>query len=84
MLKAQLRYLIEECKEALRFALRTPGTKGKEALDAYSQAFQIMQGLLEPMLPFQVRLVDQYQPTEIRDRSRIKLDVVNGIYGAIS
>jgi hypothetical protein len=84
MLKTHLRLLIEECQEALRFALGAPAAEKMDAFEAFSQTFQYIQGLLEPMLPFQVRLPDQYRSTEIRDRSHIKLDVLNGVYGAIS
>ena len=84
MLKAQLRYAIEECRDALRYALKAPVAEKMEAFAAFSQVFQFIQALLEPMLPLQVRLPDQYTPIEIRDRSHIKLEVVKGIYGAIS
>ena len=83
--KAQLRSSIELSRKALRVCLDgSAAPHRKEALDAFSKAFQGAVDALEPLLPLEVILPDEYRPTEIHQRSQIKTNVLVAVFHAVS
>ena len=82
--KAQLRTLIEDFRQAFRTSLQGSASEKKDAIDAFAKTFQHAVEALEPWLPLQVTLLDEYRPTKIRDRHQIKTNVLGAIYRALS
>jgi len=82
--KAQLRILIENVRQAFRDFRAAPAADQRQALDAFTRAFRSAVEVLEPVLPVQVTLPDEHRPTEIRQRSQIKTNVLTAIYRAVS
>jgi hypothetical protein len=83
-MKAQLRSLIGHSRQALSACLQGAGADNRQGLDAFSKAFQRAVDVLEPALPLQVTLPDEHQPTEIRQRSQIKTNVLTAVFHAVS
>lgn len=82
--KAELRALIETFREATREAIRCSGASRPGSLNAFSRSWESIVSLLEPVLPLQVNLPDEWRPVAIRRRSQIKLNVINAVYLAVS
>jgi hypothetical protein len=82
--KAELRWLIESFRQANRALMGSRVADHPETLKAFSQAWDCVLRALEPLLPMQVTLPDEYRATEIRRRAQIKVNVVNAVYHAIS
>jgi hypothetical protein len=82
--KAHLRFLIEHSRQAFRDFLQAPAANQPQALDAFTKAFRSAVEVLEPVLPVQVTLPEEHRPTEIRQRSQIKTNVLTAIYQAVS
>jgi hypothetical protein len=82
--KAELRWLIEAFRKANRTLMSARIAEHPDSIKAFSQAWESILRVLEPMLPMQVTLPDEYRPTEIRHRAQIKVNVVNAVYHAIS
>ena len=82
--KAELRDQVEAFRRAARALMRPQATKEPELMKTFSQAWDSVLRSLEPLLPIQVTLPDEYRPSEIRQRSQIKSNVVNAVYDAIS
>jgi hypothetical protein len=83
-MKAQLRSLIGHSRQALSACLQGAGADNRQGLDAFSKAFQRAVDVLEPALPLQVTLPDEHRPTEIRQRSQIKTNVLTAVFHAVS
>jgi len=82
--KAEIRRQVEAFRLAFRALLRPQATKEPALMKAFNQAWDDVLRSLEPLLPIQVTLPDEYRPSEIRQRSQIKTNVVNAVYDAIS
>ena len=82
--KAEIRGQVDVFRLASRALLRPQATKEPALMKAFSQAWDGVLRSLEPLLPIQVTLPDEYRPSEIRQRSQIKTNVVNAVYDAIS
>ena len=82
--KAELRGLIEAFRRANRALMGARVADHPESLKAFSQAWESVLRVLEPLLPMQVTFPDEYRPTEVRRRAQIKVNVVNAVYHAIS
>ena len=82
--KAQLRVVIEDFRQDLRTSLQVPPAEKKGAIDTFAKTFQQAVEALDPWLPLQVTLLDEYKPTQIRDRHQIKTNVLGAIYRALS
>gem|GEM_PF-2011278 len=83
-LKAELRISIESYRNVIRAALRSPAANRPGGYDDFSRSWNHIVEVLDPVLPFQVSLPDEYRPVAIRQRSQIKANVVNAIYRAVS
>jgi hypothetical protein len=83
-LKAQLRALIETYREASVAARHSPAINRPGFFDACSQAWQGIGALLEPVLPLELKLTDDYLPTTIRRRAQIKMNILYPLFLAIS
>ena len=82
--KAQLRNLIENVRQAFRDFRQAPKEDQSRALETFTRAFRCAADVLEQVLPMQVTLPEEYRPTEIRQRSQIKTNVLSAVYQAIS
>ena len=82
--KAELRELIETFRRATRALMLPHATDHPETMKAFSQAWERVLRVLEPLLPLQVTLPDEYRPVAIQRRSQIKTNVVNAVYVAVS
>jgi hypothetical protein len=82
--KAELRWLIEAFRQANRTLMSARVADQPESIKAFSQAWDSILRVLEPLLPMQVTLPDEYRATEIRLRAQIKINVINAVYHAIS
>ena len=82
--KAELRTSIETFRDATRAAVRSPAANRPGGFEDFSRSWSHIVDVLEPMLPLQVNLPDEYRPVAIRQRSQIKMNVVGAVYRAIS
>ena len=82
--KAELRTSIETLRQVTRAAFRSPAANRPGGYDDFSRCWQQVVDVLEPMLPLKVSLPDEYRSVAIRQRSQIKLNVVNAVYQVVS
>jgi hypothetical protein len=82
--KAELRTSIETLRQVTRAAFRSPSANRPGGYDDFSRCWQHVIEVLEPMLPLKVNLPDEYRSVAIRQRSQIKLNVVNAVYQVVS
>lgn len=82
--KAELRASIETFRKATRAALHSPAANRPGGYDDFSRCWKNIVDVLEPMLPLQVNLPDEYRPVAIRQPSQIKMNVVEAVYRAVS
>jgi hypothetical protein len=82
--KSQLRVLIETFREASLAARRSPAINRPGFFDTCSESFQSIGAVLEPILPLQLKLPDEYQPVTIRRRAQIKTNILHPLYLAVS
>ena len=82
--KAQLRELIEDFRVAFNSFMQSAKSDQKDALDAFARTFQCAADALEPVLPLQVTLLDEFHPTRIQGRKQIKTNILGAVYRAIS
>ena len=83
-MKAQLRLLIETFREASLAARRSPAINRPGFFDTCSESFQGIGAVLEPILPLQLKLPDEYLPVTIRRRAQIKTNILHPLYLAVS
>jgi hypothetical protein len=83
-MKAALRTSIETFRNASRVAVRSPAANRPGGYDDFSRCWRRIVEVLEPMLPIQVKLPDEYRPVTIRQPSQIKMNVVQAVYLAVS
>ena len=82
--KAELRTSIETFRDVTRAAVRSPAANRPGGFDDVSRSWKHIVEVLEPMLPLQINLLDAYRPVAIRQRSQIKMNVVEAVYRAVS
>ena len=83
-LKAELRSLIEDFREASLAARHSNALSRPGFFASCSRCWEGIGTVLEPVLPLQVTLPDEYRPMALRTRAQIKMNVVNALYKAIS
>jgi hypothetical protein len=83
-LKAELRTRIEEFRQASAAARRAPAVNRPGFFNACTRSWEGIGTLLEPVLPLQVELPEEARTVAVRDRSQIKMNVVNALYRAVS
>ena len=82
--KAELRARIEAFRDASNAARTAPVTNRPGFFDGCSKAWTGIGDVLEPVLPVAVMLPDEHRPVAIRQRSQIKMNIVNALYQAVS
>jgi hypothetical protein len=82
--KAELKSRIEAFREVRRALFRRPGAGTQGAIEAFTRCWEGIVDALEPVLPLQVTLPDEFRPVAIQMRSQIKNNVVQAVYQAVS
>jgi len=83
-LKTELRSLIEDFREASLAARHSNALSRPGFFASCSRCWEGIGDVLEPVLPLQVMLPDEYRPRALRTRAQIKMNVVNALYKALS
>jgi len=82
--RAELRTLIEAFRGVRRALVQSSPANRQGALDAFSRSWEGIVTVLEAVLPLQVQLPDEHRPIAIRQRSQIKMNVIQAVYLAVS